>query len=149
VLNLKLGLWLFSGVWLLLIVALVTPKPIAYNTVEITWITQPETTYVNIWNTTSNYMQYATIVSSGVTNTLTLEASEGVVFQIQEYKLVNGRLELITFFNLDAVPHSEFPTPTNTPVPSETPQPSVTPNPTATATPVQTKHRFYNGIVMR
>lgn len=107
--------------------ALVTPEPIRYNAVQITWQTQPETTWINVWNTSSNYMQYAASVSPGVTNTLTLEAVESVVFQIQEYKLVNGSLEMITFFNLAPVPHSDFPSPTPTSAPSVTPVPTNTP----------------------
>lgn len=121
----------------------VTPEPIAYHAVRITWQTQPDTTWINIWNTNDNYMQYAARVSPGVTNTLTLEAVEGVVFQIQEYRLVNGSLEMITFFNLEPVPHSDFPTPT------QTPQPSVTPVPTNTPISNTLKVQVFAPIVMR
>lgn len=125
----------------------VTPKPIAYNTVQITWATQPQTTWVNIWNTPENYMQYAASVAPGITNTLTLEAVKGVVFQIQEYKLVHGRLEMITFFNLEPVPHSDFPTPTN--MPTSTAQPSVTSVPTSTPISNPLKVRLFTPIIMR
>lgn len=137
---------LVTSALMLAAVLSVTPEPIAHNVVRITWVTQLETTYVNIWNTNENYMQYAASVSPGVTNTLTLQAVESVVFQIQEYKLVNGRLELITLFNLEPVPHSDFPTPTN--IPTNTAQPSVTPFPTNTPISNPLKVRVFTPIVM-
>jgi hypothetical protein len=139
--NLKVAL-LFSGVWLMVVAALVTPVPVAYNTVQVSWVTQPDTTWINVWDTNANEMRYAASVSSGVTNTLTLSATEGLVFQIQEYKLVNSRLELITFFNLAPVPASDFPTPI------QTQQPANTPLPTLTVTPIQLKYRLYTPIVI-
>lgn len=131
---------------MLILLVAVVPVPIAPNAVQISWVTQPETTYINVWNTNANELVTAHGVSSGITNTLTLSATEGVVFQIQEYKLVNGRLELVTFFNADPVP--VMPTQIPTIKPTQTPQPSVTPNPTAT--PISgMKPRMLTALVMR
>ncbi len=123
----------------------VTPEPISSNTATITWVTQPQTTWINVWDVTqpgSGTFIRANEVSSGVTNTLTLSTTTGLVFQIQEYQLVAGRLELVTFFNTNPVPYIEFPTPI------EIPQPSVTPIPTATPKP-GLKPRVSIPVVMR
>lgn len=125
---------------------LVTPEPITHNVVRLTWITQPDTTWINVRDTTFNSVGAAHSATGGITNTVTISGTAGMVFQIQEYKLVNGRLEMITFFNTNPVPTVDTPTPTNTP--TQTTQPSVTPVPTNTPITNPFKVRVFTPIVL-
>jgi hypothetical protein len=128
----------------------VTPTPISQNRVLIEWVTQPDTTWINIWEVTqpsSGTFLRANAVTGGVTNTVELSGTSGLVFQIQEYKLVAGQLTLVTFFNLEPVPHADFPTPSVTP--SQTPQPTLTPVPTNTPISNPLQVRMFMPIVMR
>lgn len=120
----------------------VAPEPITPNVVRLTWQTQPETTYINVRDTTFNSVGLAQSATGGVTNTVTISGTENMVFQIQEYKLVNSRLEMITFFNTEPVPHVDFPTAT------QTSQPSVTPVPTNTPISNMFEGRLYIPIIM-
>lgn len=120
----------------------VTPEPITPNVVRLTWITQPDTTYINIRDVTFERVGLAQSATGGITNTVTISGTTGMVFQIQEYKLAGCCLELITFFNTAPVPNADFPTatPPVTPTQTVTPQPIETP--IVTLTP-----RVYMGVI--
>jgi hypothetical protein len=145
-LNLKKVL-LFSCVWLLLVAMVVTPQPVTPELVQIVWVTQPETTYINVRDVTFERVGLAQSATGGVTNTVTISGTEGMVFQIQEYKLVGCCLELITFFNTSAVPHVDFPTATPILPPTQTQQPTNTP--IATPVPIQLQHKLYTPMILR
>lgn len=138
-LNLKRVL-LFSCVWLLLVAVVVTPQPVTPSTATITWVTQSETTYLNVWIIEPDTLVWVGNVTGGVTTTLTLASFEGAMYQVHEFKLVGCCLELITFFNTAPVPHVDFPTAIPTPIQTVTPLPTNTP--IVTLTP-----RVYTPIV--
>lgn len=126
--------------------ALVTPQPISPTRATLTWVPDPQTVWVNVYDVPNVTVGLAQSVTGGITNTITISATEGMTFVIQEYKIVNGRLELVKFFSTSATPHVDFPTATLTPVQTQTPQPTLTP--TATILPSQIKPRIYTPIVI-
>lgn len=128
------------GMIALIVATVITPEPIKYNVVQIAWVTQSETTWINIYDVGGTH-GIAQAATGGITNTVIISATEGMTFVIQEYKLVDSHLELVKFFSTAPVPASDFPTPT------QTPQPTNTPVPTATIEPI-VKHRIYTPIVM-
>lgn len=134
----------------LLVGWLIIPEPISPNVVRLTWVTHPQTVYINVRDLTFNSVALAQIATGGITNTVTISGTEGMQFQIQEYHLVNGRLEMILFTNTAPVPHVDFPTATATSTieQTETPLPSDTPTPTVTPTPIIGLQRFNVPIVM-
>lgn len=114
-----------------------TPQPITANRVSLTWITQPETSWINIYDT-HDTVGLAQAVTGGITNTVTISGTEGMAFVIQEYRNTQGHLELVMMFTTDATPHVDFTT--------QTPTPILTP----IATPLQTDlYQVYTSIVMR
>lgn len=128
----------------LLVGWLIIPEPISPNLVRLTWVTHPQTVYINVRDLTFNSVALAQIATGGITNTVTISGTEGMQFQIQEYRLVEGRLEMILFTNTAPVPHVDFPTATPTIEQTATPLPSVTPTPT----PIIGLKRFNVPIVM-
>lgn len=118
----------------LAVVLVVTPEPISPTHATLTWVPDPQTIWINVYDVPAVSVGIAQSVTGGITNTVTISATEGMTFVIQEYRLVNGRLELVKFFSTGATPHVDFPTATLTPVQTQIPQPTQTPKPTATAT---------------
>lgn len=145
-LNLKRVL-LFSCVWLLLVAMVVTPQPVTPNIATITWVTQSETTYLNVWIIEPDTLVWVGNVTGGVTTTLTLASFEGAMYQVHEFKLVGCCLERVTFFSTAPAPHVDFPTVTATPTQTTPLQPTNTPVATPTLPSVTLTPRVYTPIV--
>ena len=81
-----------------------TPRPISPSTATISWTPNSETTSVWIYEPINSSVLLEFQVNGGVSNTVQVPAHEGVWFQVQEYKTVDGHLVQTTFFNTFVTP---------------------------------------------